>query len=247
MISVWSCGGGTQSVAIGALIAQGKLPTPDYALIADTGYEKSTTWEYLNLFLRPALSGIVNIETVSAAEYATVGVFGGKEGKTALIPAFSSAGNGVGKMSNFCSYEWKRRTCERYMRSRYEVTQYESWIGFSVDERQRIGKAQPANRSQRYPLIELGLSRGDCIAIVERQGWPPPPRSSCYMCPNQTAHEWREVKAGGDWPKVVEFDRKIRAVDAQAWLTKDCKPIDVVDFTDQNGDLFACESGECFV
>jgi hypothetical protein len=44
MIEVFSSGGGTQSAAIAALIVQGRLPKPDFVVIADTDYECSSTW-----------------------------------------------------------------------------------------------------------------------------------------------------------------------------------------------------------
>ena len=44
---IWSCGGGTQSAAIAALIVQGRLPIPDISLMVDTEREKSGTWECL--------------------------------------------------------------------------------------------------------------------------------------------------------------------------------------------------------
>jgi hypothetical protein len=52
---VWSCGGGTQSAAISALIVRGELPKPSAAIIADTGREASETWRYYECTLKPAL------------------------------------------------------------------------------------------------------------------------------------------------------------------------------------------------
>jgi len=43
MIEVFSSGGGTQSISITALIIQGRLPKPDFTVIADTGREMPTT------------------------------------------------------------------------------------------------------------------------------------------------------------------------------------------------------------
>lgn len=54
-LEVWSCGGGTQSAAIAALIVTGKLPKPDLAVIVDTEREKETTWRYYTNVLRPEL------------------------------------------------------------------------------------------------------------------------------------------------------------------------------------------------
>lgn len=52
---IWNSGGGTQSAAIAALIVTGKLPKPDLAVIADTGRERSSTWDYLDRHIAPAL------------------------------------------------------------------------------------------------------------------------------------------------------------------------------------------------
>ena len=45
---VWSCGGGTQSAAIAALIVRGDLPKPDYAYMVDTGRERTATIDYFH-------------------------------------------------------------------------------------------------------------------------------------------------------------------------------------------------------
>lgn len=37
---LWSCGGGTQSAAIAALIVRGDLPKPDLSIIVDTERER---------------------------------------------------------------------------------------------------------------------------------------------------------------------------------------------------------------
>jgi len=247
MTSVWSCGGGTQSAAIAALICRGSIQPPDYAVIADTGMERSTTWKYMDEVLFPALISVgVTLIKVKAADYATVGVWGGKEDRSILIPAFTSINGGAGKLPNFCSYEWKRRVVERYMRAQ-GVSKYESWIGFSTDEMRRVSASVPGPRTTRYPLIELGMRRGDCIAEVLRMGWPAPPRSSCWMCPNMGPREWREVMQSEDAEKAISFDREIRKTDPDIWLTQEMKPLTECNFENATGDLFGCESGECFV
>ncbi|TFW15942.1 hypothetical protein [Duganella callida] len=133
-----------------------------------------------------------------------------------------------------------------------------NWIGYSTDEMGRALRAQGASKNKGkwqvgFPLIRLGLSRSNAIAIVEGMGWPTPPSSSCWMCPNHHMREWREIKNDPrDWPKVVQFDRELRRLDAHAWLTDQPVPIDQVDFSDAQEVLFgreagSCESGMCFL
>ena len=54
----WSYGGGTQSVAIAVLVAQGRLPRPELLVIADTGREATETWEYHEKHVAPLASTV---------------------------------------------------------------------------------------------------------------------------------------------------------------------------------------------
>lgn len=53
---VWSYGGGTQSIAIAVLIAQGRLPKPERIVMSDTGREATETWEWLETYVGPLLA-----------------------------------------------------------------------------------------------------------------------------------------------------------------------------------------------
>src|SRR5690242_9287693 len=52
---VLSYGGGRQSVAMCLMVLHGLLPRPDLVLMADTGREAESTFEYLDFLVRPAL------------------------------------------------------------------------------------------------------------------------------------------------------------------------------------------------
>lgn len=256
---IWNSGGGVQSTAIAALIFSGALAPPDLAVIADTGREKSTTWDYLEKWVIPALQAVgVTLHRVSKEKYATKDLYGGKDGDTLLIPAFTTQGGEVGKFSNYCSAEWKREVIRRWAVREHRVKLATNWIGYSVDEIGRAAKAQASKKNQgkwqtRFPLIELGMNRGDCVALVKKVGWGDPPRSSCWNCPNMHMAEWRQVKEDPrDWPKVITFDRELRRRDPHIWLTDQAVPIELAKFDDANEVLFgrddgSCDSGFCFV
>jgi hypothetical protein len=102
---------------------------------------------------------------------------------------------------------------------------------------------------KKYPLIDFRMNRTDCIALVKKMGWPEPPRSSCWMCPNHTQEEWRDIKENkpDDYKKAVFFDKYIRTKDKNVFLHSDGVPFDEVDLSDKNGVLFNhCDSGMCF-
>lgn len=244
---VWSCGGGTQSCAIAALIVQGKLPKPDFSVIADTGYETGATWEYMDRVLVPELNKVgVELVRVKASEFATVGLWTGADKDTVAIPAYSTMDGVMSKLPNFCTGEWKTRVIHRWL-SHQGVKHYVKWIGFSIDETVRVLRMQKTQTDVFFPLVEHRLNRRGCVKLVQEMGWVKPPRSRCWICPNQLDSEWRELPKS-EFQEAVELEREIHKVDPDAWLHRSCIPLDQVDFS-QPEDLFSrpCDSGMCFV
>ena len=198
---------------------------------------------------KPALAKVgCELHRIDKREFATVDLFGGKNKDSLLIPAFSTSGEDIGKMPGYCSNEWKQRVLQRWLRSQ-GVTSGELWMGISIDELNRASFPKGAWQ-KKYPLIDLRMNRGDCMAIVERMGWPTPPRSSCWMCPNHTQQEWRDIKENHkeDWIKAVTFEKYIQKKDPHAWLHGDAKPLEECDLSEKNESMFTqCASGMCFV
>lgn len=250
---IWSSGGGTQSCAIAAMIVRGELEKPDLAVIADTERECSTTWEYHDRYIVPALASVgVTIHRIRKSGYATVDLYRGDD---ILIPAFTDVngktkGKG-GKLPTFCSNEWKSRVVRRWANEQ-GVKLGTFWLGFSCDEEIRAWSAKENETNKwnvRFPLLDARMRRYHCIQKVEEMGWPKPPRSRCWMCPNQGPDEWAEVMAGRDAEKAREFEGEIRQRDANIWLIETCESVGVKDFRDPNLSLFGseCGSGQCFV
>ncbi len=247
---VWSFGGGVQSTALAALIIQGRLPKPDLAVMVDTTREKTAVLTYAREITGPALAQVgVLLHVVSTTDFATVDLTS-KNGKHILIPGFTDiTGAEVGKFSNFCSGKWKREVIDRWLRRVHQVKACDRWIGISIDEMRRVRQPRQLWARNLYPLIELRLRREGCLRIVQEMGWPPPPRSSCWMCPNQSNAEWLDLKENHpeDFAKAVDLDLFIRQTDPHFWLHESCAPLDEVDFT-APPNLFtdkACDSGFC--
>ena len=245
---IWASGGGVQSAAIAALIVRGDL-RPDLAVIVDTQREQTTTWTYMESVISPALTSVgATLHRVLKGEYATVDLYGGEDDDSLLIPAFTTQSGEIGKLPTFCSNEWKRRVVQRWATAQ-GVKLATMWLGISTDERHRVnftaGKWENA-----YPLIDARMNRGDCLALVAKMGWPAPPRSSCWMCPNHSPQEWRDIRDNKpqDWQQAIQFDREMRKSDPHAFLHEGATPLEDADFDERNGDLFkeGCASGYCF-
>jgi len=246
LATIWMYGGGVQSCAIAALISRREIPKPDIAVIADTGREKQSTWDYLKDVVQPAMDFPIHV--VSKDEYATVDL---ERGDTLLLPVFSDINGSASKLPTYCSNEWKKRVIERWLRRQQGVKGFERWIGFSLDEANRVRRMRDSSEATWFPLIDgVPMYRHGCVSLVEKMGWPTPPRSSCWMCPNMRHDEWQDLKENSpeEFRKAVGVERQIRGKDAHAFFHRSCKPLDQVDF-EREPDLFSrpCDSGLCFV
>lgn len=171
---VWSCGGGTQSCAIAALIVQGKLPKPDFSVIADTGYETGATWEFMDRVLVPELAKVgVELQTAKASEeykHRSGLIYFPKDGKSEWlhqIPLFRKDDTeGVfAKLSNYCTSKWKVETLSKFLKRKHGLTRPSQvrWIGFSFEEQRRWIKMQLGEEYKAglitMPLVELRVNR----------------------------------------------------------------------------------------
>lgn len=245
---VWSYGGGVQTAAIAVLIGRGQVPTPDLTVMADTGREASETWEYLHHVMQPYLTHHgVTVEIVPHT-VATVDLYGGEDGNSLLIPAYTQ----TGRLEGFCSNEWKRRPVRRYLRQR-GVTDCTMWLGFSTDELRRMHQSDVGWIHNEFPLIEQRLSRVQCVRLVESEGLGTPPRSSCWMCPHRQREEWRRLRDGSpaDWEQACTLDDQVRARDTQGgvYVSNQRVPLREMNLDplpEPQLELFACESGYCW-
>lgn len=246
--TVWSYGGGTQSVAIAVLILQGKLPRPDYVVMTDTGRERTRTWDYLRQTVQPALDAIrLTITVVSKDDYRAPDLYSAKE-HTLLIPAFTTHSGRIGKLPTFCSKEWKSRIVRRYMVEACGVSEYDQWLGFSVDELERMKHNELKSVTNVYPLIDLRYSREMCAGLVDAFGWPAPPKSACWMCPNRADSNWLEMQRNDpdDFARAVALEREIQLNDPHVWLHGSGRPLDQVDFDAGQLDMFrGCSDEAC--
>lgn len=253
---VWSSGGGTQSSAIAVLILKGLLPRPDVAVIADTGRETQDTWDYLDNVINPALAKIdfkiqrlpVEARTGGLDADGLPTLWNG-EG-TLLIPAYEK---GMPKLSAYCSSHWKREVVKRWAIKEGFVPAT-NWVGMSTDEMSRVATPRALNWLLDYPLIfKVPRSREGCINEIQQFGWPPAPKSSCYICPNRRNPQWRNLRDNrpGEFAQACEEDRKLRLVHPGLYLHESCVPLAEADLG-KEGDgatqaTFGCNSGDCFV
>lgn len=244
-----SFGGGVQSTALFLLIkndpervleAMGALPEAFF--FADTGAEPDEVYKHIQSVSKMAGNTPV-ILCKKDGPTMEEGMLS-KEGTRFIpIPAFTrDPGTGkVGMIRRQCTSEYKIAPLQKAMRSYIgvaprkvlPVNSIHSWIGISTDEAGRAKDSGVAGIINRYPLLEMGLSRDDCRKIIEDAGLKPV-KSRCYFCPY--IGDWDQFKS--DHPtafeKAVKMDHAIRdstqaGVDKPAYLQRSCRPLDGSD------------------
>lgn len=249
MTLVWSYGGGTQSAAIAVLVLQGRLPRPDMVVMADTSRERQATWDYLAEVAGPGLASIGLTVEVASHDLATVDMFA--QNGDLLLPAFTRQNGATGKLPTFCSDKWKKAVIHRYLRSR-GIEDCDVWIGMSVDELERMKPSGLLWYRHVWPLIDLRINRANCVALVEAFGWPTPPKSRCWMCPNMAPREWQRMKREepGEFAQAVALEKQIRARDPDAYLHPLALPLEQAvrqhTAVGQRDMFDGCDSGYCW-
>ena len=91
-------------------------------------------------------------------------------------------------------------------------TTVELWLGISTDEAIRMKPSRDRWITNRYPLIEVGMSRRDCADWWAARYDRPLERSACVACPFQSRQRWVETKRR--WPELfaeaVGIDARMR-------------------------------------
>lgn len=139
--------------------------------------------------------------------------------------------------------EKKKEWVGRYM-SLVELPLHlvESWIGISVDEATRMKPSRDAWIRHRWPLVDLGMSRADCLEWMQRAGLPTPPKSSCTFCPYHSDAQWLELKQEDPeaFQEAVEHERTVQelarrcpSTKALPFLHKSLRPLDSINFEDR--------------
>jgi hypothetical protein len=108
----------------------------------------------------------------------------------------------------------------------------EMWLGISTDEFQRMKDSDVKYITHRWPLIERGMSRADCVKWLEAHELDVPSRSACVFCPFHNTAEWRGIKAHPeDWADAIAIDQKIRDARPpyQLFVHPSRKPLELVD------------------
>ncbi|MGV9303835.1 phosphoadenosine phosphosulfate reductase [Nonomuraea sp. NPDC003727] len=238
-LKVVSYGGGVQSTALLVLAAQDRLPYRMF-LFANVGddSEHPATLAYLREVATPyatrhglELKQLDRKRRDGSTETLMQQL---KRPESRSIPIPVRMANGApGRRS--CTADFKIKVIGRWLRDHGATADAPATvgIGISVDEIHRANRRR-AERHENvaYPLLDLGLHRADCEAIIREAGLPVPPKSACFFCPFKTAQGWRQLRQeepalfseAAHLEDIINQRRKVLGRDA-VYLTRYGRPL----------------------
>ena len=252
-----SLGAGVQSSALLVLANRGELdPAPAFAVFADTHGEPAAVYRHL-----AALEAWSTVPVVRVSAGSLTAQLVGSGGRMP-IPAYVQADDGrFAPSRRACTRDFKVDPIERHVRAYLAERGLEKralcYLGISVEEAQRMRASRTWWSENRYPLVDRGLTRSACFALVVAAGLPEQPKSACVYCPYRNDHAWARMKAEApaDFAEACRVDAAIRlrpdaGLERPAFVHRSGVPLAeaVLPRPDQGRlDFGGCEEGHCGV
>ena len=143
----------------------------------------------------------------------------------------------------------------------------EIWLGFSTDEIGRVNEPRNAWSVHRFPLLELDMSRADCLDWWHQHApsdAPPLHKSSCVGCPYHSRVSWVDLQRrhpdlvaeaaaveadmnAGEHPAQYLHARTVPLAEAVAADVRQQDNLDAQGVLDLFGDgVDGCEGASCW-
>ncbi len=265
-----SLGAGAQSTVLALLLSRSDrrlaelgYPMPDVAVFADTGWEPEYVYRHLNWLEAELQFPLIRVSDGDLRENL-------KQGRTVSghrfvdVPLYTVNEDGrKGMLRRQCTNHYKIRPIYRRIRQLaggiprrpFPKDKYaEMWIGISQDEMLRMKPSRESWVEHRWPLVDIGMSRSDCIEWFSTE-YPDRylPRSACVICPYRSDEHWVELKQRepNSYEEAVRFDRWLRKstetpvrklLNGRPYLHSARKPLDSVIKQKETGSV----TGEAF-
>lgn len=185
-------GGGVDSTAMVIGLVQRNEPI-DLVVFADTGGERPETYAHIELFSswlkERGYPGIVTVWKVKDGERYTL------EQDCLDHNSLPSIAYGFKR----CSDHFKIRPQNTYLREWEPAKQawaagkkVVKYIGYDAGEERRKENADrkvDTKYDYKYPLIDWGWEREECLDVIDAAGVPRPPKSACFFCPSSRPKE----------------------------------------------------------
>ncbi|MGW4826257.1 hypothetical protein ACWEOG_01655 [Amycolatopsis japonica] len=257
-----SLGAGVQSLSVLLLACEGEIPPFDAALFADTGWEPRQVYQQLDTARRLGERAGIPVVTVSNGNIRHDSL--DPTSRFVTMPLFVKNPDGSrGMARRQCTGEYKLKPLKKAIR---QILGYphpvrvphgvfvDQAIGISTDEVHRAKDSDVNYARNVFPLLDLGMSRSDCLTYLHGHGFADVVKSACLGCPYSGNSRLRFIRDTDPdaWADLVEFDKAIRRgspranaegkpLRGQFYLHRSLLPLDQVDLDASRGSSGADE------
>jgi len=265
-LHILSLGAGVQSSTLALMAAHGEItPMPDAAIFADVGNEPKKVYEWLDWLEKQLPYPVHRVVKGNLGEDQMKMVAAKDNGDLYvrnMIPAFTINPDGsTGMLTRKCTADYKLAPIRRKVRELSGGGPVSQWIGISKDEAQRQKPSGVNYIKNRFPLLEMDMTRLHCLEWMAKRGYPTPPKSSCIFCPYHSDKQWAELTQEElnevgvieqKWNEIIKLDERAIKKHGIIRFHRSCKPILEVNFDEGDSknqiDLFGDEcEGMCGV
>lgn len=246
MKHIISLGAGVQSSTMALMAAKGEItPMPIAGVFADTMGEPDGVMRWLDWMETQLPFPIYRVS------------YGDLSEDMSMIPFYNLQAGKKGMGQRRCTEYYKVQPVNRKMRlvaglapnERVKAPVVTSWVGISIDEVSRMKDSTSKWMIKRHPLIELNMSRQDCLNWMSHNGYPEPAKSACIYCPYTDNQRWKEMKQQypAEFQRAVEYDKSIRNMSEgmECFVHREAKPLDEAVFTDEDIGQLNMFNDEC--
>lgn len=229
---ILSCGAGMQSTALALMSCENKMkgfmvhplvPIYDLIVFCDLGGEPAWVYEqvrFINEACEKAGIPFIVLDTNLYGYY--MERFGRKN--VVSIPFWSVAPDGSkAKMRRRCTIDFKILKIQQYARynlhgyrpkqhtKKEDIGVHEMHIGFSAEEARRSFKSLHPMYINRYPLIEMGLTRSDNFKYILEVWGLETKASACVFCPFHRNYFYYHLMMNheNDYLQVTSMDKML--------------------------------------
>jgi len=233
-------GGGVDSTAMLIKLRDAGI-RPDVITFADVGAEKPETYEQVrkidSWLIAQGFPTVTWVKKIPKAETGYKTLVGNNE-KNETLPSLA-----FGKKS--CSIKWKADPQDYFLKgkskgpytyARHPIyqealdrgTKMVKLIGYDAGpadlRRAKNAKVEDKLFFYAYPLQELGMTRGECIATIVAEGLDVPIKSACFFCP--ASQKWELYWLAGTHPELfmraLEIELRAMTGKHSRWGSDEC-------------------------
>jgi hypothetical protein len=255
-VQIVSYGGGVNTAALLILNLTGRVENPArVAVFADTGGESPQTYRHIELMSHWAQKhgGEIVVRRRPEPLYDFI-----VNNRGPAIPVRMWPSGAMGR--RICTQDWKIQVINRFLHEEMKAEKATQQLGISWDEVHRARPSRAKWLTSRFPLVDLGLTRSDCLRIIAAESLPLPPKSSCFFCPLHRVAWWQYLASYVPelFSRAVALENSILAWREKhgldpAYLSSRLEPLDQVatdsqlPMFDEVEDVGFCDAGYCFV